>query len=368
MSQVDVRSTVTLDPARAEAFSGRMVTVLNHAFLALLTSVGHQTRLFETMASLPPATSGQIAQAAGLQERYVREWLAGMVTGTVVEYAAETSTYWLPPERAGCLTAAAGAHNLAMFTQYIALCGLVEQPLIEAFRDGGGVPYSAYARFQQLQAEESAMMYGPKLVNTVLPLAPGVIDELQIGADVLDLGCGEGHAVNLMAKAFPRSRFTGWDFAEDGIAAARDEASRLGLTNVRFETQDLAALDAIDAYDLITAFDVVHDLAKPEEVLRRIVRALRRDGTFFMVDIAASSDLTRNREHPLGPTLYACSLFHCMTVSLAQGGPGLGAMWGEEKAQAMLAAAGFRSVQVKHLDGDVFHAYYVARKVAEAVR
>jgi 2-polyprenyl-3-methyl-5-hydroxy-6-metoxy-1,4-benzoquinol methylase len=363
MNQVNVSPTTTIDAAKAEAFTGRMVTVLNHAFLALLTSVGHQTRLFETMALLPPATSDQIAEAARLQERYVREWLAGMVTGGIVEYSADTATYWLPPEHATCLTATAGAENLAMFTQYIALCGLVEQPLVRAFRHGGGVPYSAYARFQQLQAEESAMTYGPKLVNTILPLAPGVIEALQIGADVLDLGCGQGHAINLMAQAFPRSRFTGLDFAEDGVTAARDEAARLGLTNTRFGTRDLATLDAADAYDLITAFDVVHDLAKPAEVLQGIVRALRRDGTFLMVDIAASSDLARNREHPLGTTLYACSLFHCTTVSLAQGGAGLGAMWGEEKAEAMLEEAGFRSIEVKHLDGDVFHAYYVARKV-----
>jgi 2-polyprenyl-3-methyl-5-hydroxy-6-metoxy-1,4-benzoquinol methylase len=193
----------------------------------------------------------------------------------------------------------------------------------------------------KLQAEESTMTYGPKLVNTVLPLAPGVIEALQVGADVLDLGCGQGHAINLMAHAFPRSRFTGWDFAEDGITAARNEAARVGLTNARFGSRDLATLDVVDAYDLITAFDVVHDLAKPEGVLQRVVQALRHDGTFLMVDIAASSDLARNREHPRGTTLYACSLFHCMTVSLAQGGPRVGAMWGEEKAQVMLVEAGF---------------------------
>jgi Rv2258c-like winged HTH domain len=149
MNQVDVSPTMPIDAAKAEAFTGQMVTVLNHAFLALLTSIGHQTHLFETMASLPPAASPQIAEAARLQERYVREWLAGMVTGGIVEYSADTGTYGLPREHAACLTAAAGADNLAMFAQYIALCGLVEQPLIQAFRDGGGVPYSAYTRFQQ---------------------------------------------------------------------------------------------------------------------------------------------------------------------------------------------------------------------------
>lgn len=355
-------SATPIDAAKAEAFAGEMVGMLNHAFLALLTSVGHQTRLFEVMSALPPATSGRIAEAAGLQERYVREWLAGMVTGGIVEYRPEAGTYRLPPEHAACLTRAAGPDNLAMFTQYVGLCGIVEPKVVEAFRSGGGVPYSEYPRFQQLQAEESAMLFDEKLVGTILPLAPGLIEALQTGADVLDLGCGQGHAVNLMAQAFPRSRFTGWDFSEEGIAAARAEASRLNLTNVRFEVRDLAALDAVDGYDLVTAFDVVHDLARPDEVLRRVARALRRDGTFLVGDIAASSDLARNREHPLGTLLYGASVFHCMTVSLAQGGPGLGTMWGEEKAQAMLAEAGFPHVQTKHLDGDVFHVFYIARK------
>jgi 2-polyprenyl-3-methyl-5-hydroxy-6-metoxy-1,4-benzoquinol methylase len=351
-----------IDAARAEVFAGEMVGVLNHAFLALLTSVGHQTRLFEVMAALPPATSAHVAEAAGLQERYVREWLAGMVTGGIVEYSPETRTYRLPPEHAACLTRAAGPDNLAMFTQYVGLCGVVEPKVIDAFRNGGGVPYSEYPRFQQLQAEESATTFDGKLVSTILPLAPGVVESLQTGADVLDLGCGQGHAVTLMAQAFPRSRFTGWDFSEEGIAAARDVASRLTLTNVRFEARDLAALDAVDAYDLVTTFDVVHDLARPDEVLRRVARALRRDGAFLVGDIAASSDLERNREHPLGTLLYAASVFHCMTVSLAQGGPGLGTMWGEEKAQAMLADSGFAHVDVKHLEGDVFHVFYIARK------
>jgi len=353
--------TGTIDVGKAEAFAAQVMGTLNHGFLALLTSVGHRTRLFETMAGLPPATSEDIANAAGLQERYVREWLGGMVAGGIIEYAPERQMYSLPPEHAACLTSAAGADNVAMFTQYIALCGLVEDQVVTAFTDGRGVPYSAYPKFQQLQAEESAMTYGPKLVSRILPLAPGVIEALQTGADVLDLGCGQGAAITLMARAFLRSRFTGWDFAEDGIQTARGEAKRLGLTNAKFEVRDLATLDASEAYDLITTFDVVHDLARPEEVLRRVARALRRDGTLLMVDIAVPSGLAENREHPLAPMLYAASVFHCMSVSLHQGGPGLGTLWGEENARAMLEAAGF-SVEIKHLEGDIFHAFFIGRK------
>lgn len=351
-----------VDSARAEAFAGRMLDVLNHGFLNLLISVGHQTRLFEVMTALPASTSAAIAEAAGLQERYVREWLGGMVVGRIIEYDAERKTYRFPPEHAACLTSAAGADNFAMFTQYIALCGSVEPQVVDCFRHGGGVPYSAYPRFQQIQGEESAMTYRAKLVSDILPLAPGVVDRLQAGTDVLDLGCGQGAALNIMAQAFPRSRFTGWDFSEEGVRAGREEARTLGLSNAQFEARSLTSLDATGAYDVITTFDVVHDLAAPQEVLRRIARALRRDGIFFMVDIAADTDLAGNLEHALGPTLYAISVFHCMTVSLSQGGPGLGTVWGEAKAVELLTEAGFKSVEVKHLDGDVMHAYYIARK------
>jgi SAM-dependent methyltransferase len=340
-----------------------MVSVLNHGFLALLTSVGHRTRLFETMAALPPATSADVANAAGLHERYVREWLGGMVAGGIVEYAPETQTYRLPPEHAACLTPAAGADNLAMFTQYIALRGLVEDHVVTAFKDGRGVPYSQYPKFQQLQAEESAMTYGPRLVSAILPLAPGIIEALQTGADVLDLGLRR-HADGAGVPAEPLHRVGLRRGRHPGGPCRRGTAR---LTNARFEVRDLAALDASDAYDLITTFDVVHDLAKPEEVLRRAAQALRRDGTFLMVDIAVPSGLAHNREHPMAPLLYAASVFHCMSVSLAQGGPGLGTVWGEDNARAMLEAAGF-SVELKHLEGDIFHSFFIARKRTVALR
>lgn len=351
-----------IDSSKVEAFAGRMISLLNDSFLAILVSIGHQTNLFDTLASLPPSTSDEIAAAAGLNKRYVKEWLGAMVTGRIVEYDAARRTYRLPAEHAALLTRAAGADNFAMFTQYVALCGLVEPKIVHCFREGGGVPYSEYPKFQALQAEESAMTFDAKLIGSILPLAPGVIDALQAGADVLDLGCGQGHGVNLMARAFPRSRFTGWDFSSEGIAAARDETTRLGHSNARFEARDLATLDAIETYDLILAVDVIHDLAEPDEVLARAARALKLQGTFLMIDIAASSDLADNIEHPLAPFLYSASVLHCMAVSLAQGGPGLGTVWGEQKACEMLAAAGFTEVEVKRLDGDILHAYYVARR------
>ncbi len=355
-------ATTQVDPARQEAFAGKMLEILNGGFLSLMTSLGHRTGVFDAMAGLPAATSSQIAEAAGLNERYVREWLGAMVTGGIVEYDPAAVAYRLPPEHGASLTRAAGPDNLATMAQYMTLFAPVEGELIECFRNGGGVPYSSYPGFSELMAEESGQVFDATLVDVTLPLVPGLVERLEGGIDALDVGCGSGHAVNLMAKAFPASRFAGYDFAEEGIAAARAEAVELGLANARFQAMDVAAIDEPEGYDLITAFDSIHDQARPRDVLAGISRALRPGGTFLMVDIAASSRLEENVDHPLGPALYTVSCMHCMTVSLAYGGEGLGAAWGEQKALELLAEAGFTQVDVKRVDGDVWNSYYVAAK------
>jgi ubiquinone/menaquinone biosynthesis C-methylase UbiE len=355
-------STNGINQQVVEAFTGRMLDVLNSGSLALMTSIGHRTGLFDTMAELPSATSGQIAEATGLQERYVREWLGAMVVGRVVDYEPDTATYQLPPEHAAALTRAAAPNNIAAFTQYIGLLGSVEDGIVEAFRHGGGVPYSAYPRFQDVMAEDSGQSVLPALLDHILPLVPGLVEALQKGIEVLDLGCGRGKALILMAENFPNSRFTGYDFSEQGIAAAWAEAQRKGLSNIRFEVQDAAILDETQRYDLITTFDAIHDQAKPAAVLRNIYRALKNDGVYLMQDIAGSSHVHNNLDHPMGQFLYTVSCMHCMTVSLAYGGEGLGAMWGREKALEMLSEAGFANVEVKQLAHDVQNDYYICRK------
>jgi SAM-dependent methyltransferase len=348
------------DEARSEAFGGRMMDVLNGAGIALMASIGHQTGLFDTMAQLPPATSQQIADVAGLQERYVREWLGAMVTGGVVDYDPAAGAYALPAEHAAWLTRAAGTNNLAVQAQVVPLLAEVEQPLIDCFRRGGGVPYAAFPRFQQLMAEDSGAVHDAALIDTILPLVPGLPVRLAAGIDVADIGCGRGHAINLMARAFPNSRFVGYDFSEDGIRSGREEAHHLGLSNARFEARDVTALDTPERFDLMTAFDAIHDQAQPARVLAGIAEALRPDGTFLMIDIGASSQVHENREFPLAPLMYTISCMHCMTVSLALDGAGLGAMWGEQKAREMLAEAGFSQVDVKRIEDDPFNNYYVA--------
>ena len=355
-------SSRVLDTQKADAFAQRMVGILNDGALALMVSIGHRTGLFDTLARLPPSTSPQIAAAAGLNERYVREWLGAMVTGRIIDVDPEDNTYGLPTEHAASLTRAATPNNMATFAQYIPLLGAVEDDIVDCFRMGGGVPYSSFPRFQLVMAEESSQTVASALIDTILPLAPGLVDSLRSGIDVLDVGCGLGHAVNLMARAFPNSRFTGFDLSQEGIAAARREADELGLSNADFRVEDVSVLNSVEQYDLITAFDVIHDQARPGVVLSEINKALRSGGTFLMQDIAASTHVHNNIDHPIAPFLYTISCMHCMTVSLAQGGEGLGAMWGQEKALEMLSAAGFTDTDVRQLPHDFQNSYFISRK------
>jgi cyclopropane fatty-acyl-phospholipid synthase-like methyltransferase len=175
---------------------------------------------------------------------------------------------------------------------------------------------------------------------------PGLIERLEEGIDVLDVGCGSGRAMNLLAHTFPNSSFVGYDFSEEAIARARAEAKEHATANVRFEVKYAASLDEEERYDLITTFDAVHDQADPAAVLKGISGALREEGVYLMQDIAGSSHHHNNLERPIGPLLYTVSTMHCMTVSLAQGGEGLGAMWGGEKAKQMLEEAGFKEVEI----------------------
>jgi 2-polyprenyl-3-methyl-5-hydroxy-6-metoxy-1,4-benzoquinol methylase len=351
-----------LDQAKAEKFAERMVGVLNEGAIALMTSIGHRTGLFDTMAGLLPSTGKQIASAAGLNERYVREWLGAMVVGRIVEHDPENETYHLPQEHAAFLTRAASPENIAAFTQYIPLLGSVEDGIVESFKNGGGVPYSAFPRFHEVMAEDSGQTVLPALTDHILPLVPGLTERLEKGIDVLDVGCGSGRALNLMARTFPNSRFAGYDLSEEAIARARAEAEEHGTANARFEVKDAATLDEEARYDLITTFDAVHDQADPAAVLQGIANALKDEGVYLMQDIAGSSHHHNNLNHPIGPFLYTISTMHCMTVSLAQGGEGLGAMWGEEKAREMLREAGFKEVQVEQLSHDFQNYYYIVTK------
>jgi ubiquinone/menaquinone biosynthesis C-methylase UbiE len=353
------------DSHKASAFAERLLTILNHGALCLMISIGHRTGLFDAMREMTSGTADEIASKAGLNQRYVREWLGAMVTGRIVEIDSATERFSLAPEHAAFLTRPAGSDNIAVFAQYIPLLGSVEEEIVECFRKGGGVPYSKFPRFHDVMAEDSGQSVLSSLESHIVPLVPALGERLADGIAVLDLGCGRGRIINRLAELYPKSRFTGIDLSSAAILTAWQEAAEKKLRNVEFIVADLTHFDQtaeVEAFDFVTTFDAIHDQARPLNVLRGIYRTLRSNGVYLMQDIKGSSRVENNLEHPLGTLLYTVSCMHCMTVSLAQNGEGLGAMWGEEKTREYLERAGFRSIEKNELAHDIQNNWYIVRK------
>jgi len=355
-------------------FSERLTSILNHGALNLAMALGYKARLFDVMDEIEsPTTATAIAAKAGLNGRYVEEWLGVMVSGHIVELSRGSSgedLYFLPKEHGDFITRRAGNSNLGVYTQEIPLlttCAL--DPVLRGFSTGEGVTYGHYREFYEFMTQLADAKHRAVLVEKFLPsVAEGqVLEQLKSGIRVCDLGCAEGTAVLLMAEAFPRSKFTGIDFSFECVEKARREASSKKLGNVSFLNLDAAHLkdrsELLEAFDYVTAFDSIHDQTRPLDALINVHAILRNGGFFSMVDIAADSDLSENKGHPMGPFLYTVSLMHCMPVGLVDGGAGLGMMWGRQKAVKMLKQAGFNTIQVLNIPDDPFNLHFLCEKM-----
>jgi SAM-dependent methyltransferase len=355
-------TTDEFDMNAAEAFTETVGNIINSGAIAVMLSIGHRTGLFDTLAALPPSTSDYIAKAAGLSERYVREWLAVMVTGGIVTYDPTRQTYALPAEHAACLTRGAVLGNMAVYAQFVPMAGAVQEKILACFESGDGVGYGDYPCFHAIMAEDSAQTVVSQLLDTILPLAPGLQDRLEAGIDVLDAGCGSGKALIAMAKRYPESRFTGYDLSAEAIASAQRTADAEGLANVTFSVRDLTGFSQPDGFDLITSFDAIHDQKDPQGLVSGIHQSLRDGGVYLVQDIGGSAKLENNLDFPFAAFLYTASTVHCMPVSLAQGGAGLGTMWGWETAESMLKAAGFKAPERHILPHDPMNVWFVATR------
>ena len=353
---------IAFNEEKAERFLETFSTILNNGAVAAMASVGHRLALFDALQKTPDGTSRHIAATANLSERYVREWLAVMVTGGIVVYDPATATYSLPQEHAACLTTNAPYGNLAVYAQSVALFGKVEDQVLEVFRTGKGISYGDYPCFHQIMAEDSGQTVVASLEDILATLVPDLPDRLKRGIDVLDAGCGAGRAIIRMAELFPQSRFAGIDLCADAIEMAVAEAEARNVRNVKFEVRDLAGFDETSAFDLITSFDAVHDTKDPQVLLHSFHRALRPSGVHLMQDIGGSARLENNIEFPFAAFLYAISCTHCTPVSLAQGGEGLGTMWGWETAETMLRSAGFSEIERTVLHHDPMNVWFVNRR------
>jgi len=348
------------DRKRVQEFARGLFGHYTSGVLTLMVDIGHRTGLFEAAAK-GPGTSEQIADRAGLNERYVREWLSAMATGGVMQYDAGSRTFVLPREHAVCLTGSS-SRNLAANSQVLAMLAKRLAAVTACFKSGGGVPYSEFRPdFTDYMDASWRLLYDGLLIKRFLPAAKGLPERLTAGIRVADLGCGTGHAINLMAKEYPRSNFVGYDIAADAIERARAEAQAMSLSNTRFEVRDVTQLPPDTTFDLITSFDAIHDQRDPAAVLRSAVAALAPDGVYLVVEPRASSKLEENVGNPFGPWLYGISVLHCMTVSLAEGGAGLGTAWGEQTARQFFTEAGFTSVEAVEAPGPQ-NTIYVCRR------
>jgi SAM-dependent methyltransferase len=327
----------TADAAR------RLLDIYAGSVLTKMILIGRRTGLLDAAAA-GPSTSAGLAARLGLDERYVREWLGAMTTGGITTHDAADGTYALAPEFVPLLTGI-DARNVAPTAIMVENFGEHLDALENCFRSGGGIPYEQFGPdFTETMDDMWRRIYDAQLIDGFLARTPDVLVKLTEGCRTADVGCGTGHALNLMAAAFPKSTFTGFDISVHGIERARREAAEMGLDNVTFEVLDVVCLPAEPSFDVIFVFDAIHDQADPTTVLDRISAALAPDGLFFMVDFKFHSEVAGNVGNPFAPLYYGMSLMHCMTVSLALDGAGLGAVWGVEKAVEMLGAAGFTRI------------------------
>jgi SAM-dependent methyltransferase len=365
MTTTDPTAAVDIDEQAAEEFAGRLFELFTGATLSCLIDIGRRTGLFDA-AGRGPATSDELANRASLQERYVREWLGAMATAGIFEYEGSTATYWLPREHAACLSGD-GAENLSGVALLTTILAKQVPAVTEAFRHGGGVPYEAYV--PEIHEALDALwgpIYAQLLVPAYLPLVPGLTERLAAGTRVADVGCGTGNALLVLASTFPASAFVGYDLDEAALDRARIAAAARGLTNVTFEHADAADLQVEHLFDVVFVFNSIHDQARPAAVLEQIHNALVPGGVFVMDEPRVSSRLEDNIGNPMAPFVYAVSTLHCLTVSLAADGAGLGTAWGEEVAVEMLGDAGFGPVQIHDAPGDPGNAVFVTSRSAAA--
>ncbi len=345
--------------AQTQAFTAQLFGWVNGAGAALLVDVAHRTGLLEAAAK-GPGTSAELAARAGLSERHVRELLDGLTAAGVFTYEPGERRYTLPAAHAVCLTGT-GPTNFASATAAVGFGGRYVERVVDTVRNGGGIPYAAYRpEFTEHMDQLMRRVYDALLLDGYVPAVAGLAERLQAGARVADLGCGTGHVINLLAGAYPQSSFVGYDLDDDALQRARTEADQLGLTNASFERVDVVELPVAPALDVILAFDAIHDQADPAGVLARARDALAPDGLFVMIDVYLSSNVEDNVGHPMGPWLYTASLFHCLQVSLARQGAGLGTCWGWQTASRMLGEAGFSDITVIPAPaGDPMNAIFV---------
>ena len=362
MATTVAASTTAPNHDQALQFVFKVVGDLAAAMNTPLIYIGDRLGIFKAMADGKPVNSEELAQKTGLTERYLREWMKAMIAAEYLSYDPDTGRASLSQEHALVLAKDGSPVFLMGAAQMIPDHYSIIPKITEAFRKGGGVPYTEYTH-DTFEGTERLFEtgYNNFLTSTWIPAMPAVHERLKTGAKVADVGCGRGKALLNMAKAFPKSTFIGYDNYAPNIAYANALASREGVAgNLQFEERSANLLPQSADFDLIMTCDCLHDMVSPETCARSMYGALKSDGTWFCIEPNVRDKVEENI-NPLGKLFYSVSTLQCMTCSLAFGGAGYGTGMGEGNIRRVAQLAGFTHFKKLALENP-FNQFFEIRK------
>lgn len=338
-----------IEMEKVQAMAGKVIEQVAGAVSLMMAYIGDQAGVFAAMDGAGPITCAQLAAKTGLEPKYLREWLGSVAAAGYVEFAdateTEAETFTLTPEAALIFTREGQPACMQGFIQSVVAQFEMHEKAVEVFKSGEGRPWDTHSQCLFCGTDRFFRpMYAAHLLSEWLPALDGVTERLEAGAKVADIGCGFGSSTILMAKQFPASSFTGYDFHAPSIEQAQARAAAEGLTNIRFEVakaQDYSG----SGFDLACIFDALHDMGDPVGVARHIRETLNPGGTLMLVEPMAGDRMADNM-HPMGQIFYGFSCVGCVPASLAQDvGYGLGAQAGQARLTTVLNEAGFGHVR-----------------------
>lgn len=351
-----------VDPEKLKASGQKVFGLLSGALISAMIHLGDKLGLYRALNGAGALSSEELAQKTGLHERWVREWLRGQAAAQLLDYQEER--FELSAEMAMVLADEDSPKFAAGIFSDLPQRMAILNKLPEAFKTGLGLPYDARGPEGAQGIERVfAPWYRHALVPVVLPKLAGVVEKLQAGAKVADVGCGAGIALIEMAKTYPHTHFHGYDISQHALSRAQANKEQAGLTNIVFHDASQEGLPADASFDFVTTFDCIHDMARPAEMIQAIRMALKPDGTWLIADIKSAPTFEENLEkNPMTGLMYAFSVMGCMSSALSEpGGAGLGTLgFNEQVARAMTAEVGF-SRFTRHDFDNPFNAYYEVR-------
>ncbi len=349
------------DREKAGALARQVGVDFGAALTVALAYIGDRLGIFKALAQGMRLTTTQLSERTALNERYLREWASTMAAAGYIEYDPRNETFSMSREQVQVLVEDRNVVSMVGTFQYAVACYRQLPKLTEAFKHGGGVPFADFAP-EIVEAIERMFQGGYEtwVAQQWIPALPDIDERLRAGGDAADVGCGAGQCLIPVALAYPKSRFVGYDVDTTSITRAREKAAGAGASDhVTFQQVAAEALPADGRFDLVMAFNCIHDMANPRGALAGIRRALKPSGALMWSEADASDRLEDNL-NPRGRSFYAASTMHCMTVSLAQGGEGLGVVVGERRARKMANEAGFSKFERLPIENP-FHQIFVAR-------